>query len=131
LFVKLSEAQRLSIPVSIEIGEPISIKNIELIDFLTLVSILIDNAIEGAAESGIVLCFFEQFGKQILIVQNDTFEKQINLSTIFERGVSSKGNNRGVGLSNVREILESYPTVTLKTVSNHFVFKQILEIEIL
>ncbi|HFJ4919408.1 TPA: GHKL domain-containing protein [Streptococcus pyogenes] len=75
--------------------------------------------------------FFEQFGKQILIVQNDTFEKQINLSTIFERGVSSKGNNRGVGLSNVREILESYPTVTLKTVSNHFVFKQILEIEIL
>ncbi|HEP1971284.1 TPA: GHKL domain-containing protein, partial [Streptococcus pyogenes] len=128
LFVKLSEAQRLSIPVSIEIGEPISIKNIELIDFLTLVSILIDNAIEGAAESGIVLCFFEQFGKQILIVQNDTFEKQINLSTIFERGVSSKGNNRGVGLSNVREILESYPTVTLKTVSNHFVFKQILEI---
>ncbi|HHJ8340035.1 TPA: sensor histidine kinase, partial [Streptococcus pyogenes] len=110
LFVKLSEAQRLSIPVSIEIGEPISIKNIELIDFLTLVSILIDNAIEGAAESGIVLCFFEQFGKQILIVQNDTFEKQINLSTIFERGVSSKGNNRGVGLSNVREILESYPT---------------------
>ena len=77
LFVKLSEAQRLSIPVSIEIGEPISIKNIELIDFLTLVSILIDNAIEGAAESGIVLCFFEQFGKQILIVQNDTFEKLI------------------------------------------------------
>ncbi|WP_231870889.1 GHKL domain-containing protein [Streptococcus pyogenes] len=55
----------------------------------------------------------------------------MNLSTIFERGVSSKGNNRGVGLSNVREILESYPTVTLKTVSNHFVFKQILEIEIL
>lgn len=31
LFVKLSEAQRLSIPVSIEIGEPISIKNIDLL----------------------------------------------------------------------------------------------------
>lgn len=62
-----------------------------------------------------------------IFVMNTT----INLSTIFERGVSSKGNNRGVGLSNVREILESYPTVTLKTVSNHFVFKQILEIEIL
>ncbi len=53
LLSKLSEAQNLSVPVSLEIGEQFSIKNMEQIDFLTITSILLDNAIESAAEGGI------------------------------------------------------------------------------
>ena len=59
LLSKLSEAQNLSVPVSLEISEQFSIKNMEQIDFLTITSILLDNAIESAAEGGIAVCFLE------------------------------------------------------------------------
>ncbi|NGL84033.1 sensor histidine kinase [Streptococcus equi] len=136
LISKLSEAQSLFIPVSLEIENPISVKNMEQIDFLTVVSILLDNAVEAAAEvikeAGIVVCFFEEprNRKQIFIIQNSTKEKQVDVSLIFKRGMSSKGEERGIGLSNVKEILKSYPKTSLRTLSDNFVFQQILEIEI-
>lgn len=139
LISKLSEAQSLFVPVSLEIKKPISVKNMEQIDFLTVISILLDNAVEAAAEAveaaaeaGIVVCFFEEprNKRQVFIIQNSTKEKRVDVSLIFQRGTSSKGDERGIGLSNVKEILKSYPNITLRTLSDNFVFQQILEIEI-
>ncbi|WP_159592367.1 GHKL domain-containing protein [Streptococcus halichoeri] len=136
LISKLSEAQSLFIPVSLEIEKPILLRNMEQIDFLTVISILFDNALEAAAEAtedaGIVICFFEDARnkKQIFIIQNATKEKQVDVSLIFKRGISSKGEERGIGLSNVKNILKSYPNTSLRTLSDHFIFQQILEIEI-
>lgn len=143
LLSKLSEAQNLSIPVSLEIEKPITIKNIDQLDFLTIVSILLDNAIEAAAEvaknadiekssnEGITVCFFEnsKLNKQVLIIQNSTLKNEVDMTQIFERGVSSKGNGRGIGLSNIKRILKSYPNISLNTTSRDFIFRQILEIE--
>lgn len=143
LLSKLSEAQNLSIPVSLEIEKPITIKNIDQLDFLTIVSILLDNAIEAAAEvaknadiekssnEGITVCFFEnsKLNKQVLIIQNSTLKNEVDMTQIFERGVSSKGNGRGIGLSNIKKILKSYPNISLNTTSRDFIFRQILEIE--
>jgi len=132
LLSKLSEAQNLSIPVSLEISEQFSIKNMEQIDFLTITSILLDNAIESAAEGGIAVCFLEdtEWNKLVMIVKNSTLEREIELRDIFKRDNSSKGEGRGVGLANVRRILKSYPNVCLKTTSKNYVFTQILEIEL-
>lgn len=143
LLSKLSEAQNLSIPVSLEIEKPIAIKNIDQLDFLTIVSILLDNAIEAATEvvmnadiekssnEGITVCFFEnsKLNKQVLIIQNSTLKNEVDMTQIFERGVSSKGNGRGIGLSNIKRILKSYPNISLNTTSRDFIFRQILEIE--
>lgn len=143
LLSKLSEAQNLSIPVSLEIEKPITIKNIDRLDFLTIVSILLDNAIEAATEvvtsadiekssnEGITVCFFEnsKLNKQVLIIQNSTLKNGVDMTQIFERGVSSKGNGRGIGLSNIKRILKSYPNISLNTTSRDFIFRQILEIE--
>lgn len=143
LLSKLSEAQNLSIPVSLEIEKPITIKNIDQLDFLTIVSILLDNAIEAATEvvtnadiekssdEGITVCFFEnsKLNKQVLIIQNSTLKNEVDMTQIFERGVSSKGNGRGIGLSNIKKILKSYPNISLNTTSRDFIFIQILEIE--
>lgn len=143
LLSKLSEAQNLSIPVSLEIEKPITIKNIDQLDFLTIVSILLDNAIEAATEvvmnadiekssnEGITVCFFEnsKLNKQVLIIQNSTLKNEVDMTQIFERGVSSKGNGRGIGLSNIKRILKSYPNISLNTTSRDFIFRQILEIE--
>ena len=136
LISKLSEAQSLLVPVSLEIEKPIVIKKIEEIDFLTVVSILLDNAIEAAAsatvEEPLSVCFFEDMrsNKQVLIIQNPTLDIEIDVTKIFERGMSSKGQNRGVGLSNVNSILTKYPNIILKTTSSNFRFKQVLEIEV-
>lgn len=143
LLSKLSEAQNLSIPVFLEIEKPITIKNIDQLDFLTIVSILLDNAIEAATEvvmnadiekssdEGITVCFFEnsKLNKQVLIIQNSTLKNEVDMTQIFERGVSSKGNGRGIGLSNIKKILKSYPNISLNTTSRDFIFRQILEIE--
>lgn len=132
---KLSECQRLSIPVFLEIKEPISIRWIEQIDLLTIVSILLDNAIEAAAEAGedakLVVCMYEenQLNKQVIIIQNATREREVDLSKIFERGVSSKPGERGLGLTNVTDILKSYSNVSLRTKSQHFTFTQVVEVE--
>ena len=132
LLSKLSEAQNLSVPVSLEISEQFSIKNMEQIDFLTITSILLDNAIESAAEGGIAVCFLEdrEWNKLVMIVKNSTLEREIELRDIFKRDNSSKGVGRGIGLANVRRILKSYPNVCLKTTSKNYVFTQILEIEL-
>ena len=132
LLSKLSEAQNLSVPVSLEISEQFSIKNMEQIDFLTITSILLDNAIESAAEDGIVVCFLEdtEWNKLVMIVKNSTLEREIELRDIFKRDNSSKGEGRGIGLANVRRILKSYPNVCLKTTSKNYIFTQILEIEL-
>ena len=132
LLSKLSEAQNLSVPVSLEISERFSIKNMEQIDFLTITSILLDNAIESAAEGGIAVCFLEdtEWNKLVMIVKNSTLEREIELRDIFKRDNSSKGEGRGIGLANVRRILKSYPNVCLKTTSKNYVFTQILEIEL-
>ena len=132
LLSKLSEAQNLSVPVSLEISERFSIKNMEQIDFLTITSILLDNAIESAAEGGIAVCFLEdtEWNKLVMIVKNSTLEREIELRDIFKRDNSSKGVGRGIGLANVRRILKSYPNVCLKTTSKNYVFTQILEIEL-
>ena len=130
LLSKLSEAQNLSVPVSLEISERFSIKNMEQIDFLTITSILLDNAIESTAEGGIAVCFLEdtEWNKLVMIVKNSTLEREIELRDIFKRDNSSKGEGRGIGLANVRRILKSYPNVCLKTTSKNYVFTQILEI---
>ena len=132
LLSKLSEAQNLSVPVSLEISEQFSIKNMEQIDFLTITSILLDNAIESATEGGIAVCFLEdtEWNKLVMIVKNSTLEREIELRDIFKRDNSSKGEGRGIGLANVRRILKSYPNVCLKTTSKNYVFTQILEIEL-
>lgn len=132
LLSKLSEAENLSVPVSLEISEQFSIKNMEQIDFLTITSILLDNAIESAAEGGIAVCFLEdrEWNKLVMIVKNSTLEREIELRDIFKRDNSSKGEGRGIGLANVRRILKSYPNVCLKTTSKNYVFTQILEMEL-
>ena len=132
LLSKLSEAQNLYVPVSLEISERFSIKNMEQIDFLTITSILLDNAIESSAEGGIAVCFLEdtEWNKLVMIVKNSTLEREVELRDIFKRDNSSKGEGRGIGLANVRRILKSYPNVCLKTTSKNYVFTQILEIEL-
>lgn len=117
---KLIEAQNRGIDVSVEIAEPIGTPQIDLVDFITILSVFLDNAIEAAvnAESPrISFTYFQENENKILVIYNTTADYKIPTKNIFQYGVSTKGEGRGIGLSNVKQILSKYPKVTLETKS--------------
>lgn len=122
---KLIEAQNKGIDVSVEIAEPIGAPKIDLVDFITILSIFLDNAIEAtiASESPrINFAYFQENENKILVIQNSTDACKINTKNIFQYGISTKGEDRGIGLSNVKQILSKYPKVILDTKSIDYEF---------
>lgn len=131
---KFLQANDNNISVSLEVPEVIKPKGMELVDFITIVSILCDNAIEAAinadSTSKVTIAFLTVKNKQMFIIENTTREESIDLSNVYAFGQSSKGNNRGIGLYNVMKILERYPHALLNTSSQTYLFTQSLEIEL-
>lgn len=124
---KILEAQSRGIFTSIEISEEMTINMMDILDFITLLSILCDNAIEASEISEkpkISIALIREENKEIVIVENSTIEEQIEISTIFNRDYSTKGSYRGIGLANVKDILEKYPRLALSTKSSNFKFRQ-------
>lgn len=132
LSAKFLEAQSKGIEIGLEVPQEIKPQGMELLDFITIVSILADNAMEAAVETShpvVSFAFLEQENRQIFIVENTIKEFSIHSDTIFKKGFSTKGENRGLGLSNVQNIISHYPNVSLRTTSHDHSFRQELEIK--
>ena len=127
LFAKLLEAQNRGISISVEIEEPVSNFRIELLDFITILSVLCDNAIEATIEAispRMTVAFMNNDDSLVLIVENSTKSEKVDINHIFDRGYSSKGEGRGLGLHNVNSVLEKYPKSTITTRSANHLFSQ-------
>ena len=127
LSAKLLEAQNRGISISVEIEEPVSNFRIELLDFITVLSVLCDNAIEAtikATSPRMTVVFINNDDSLVLIVENSIKSEKVDVSHIFDRGHSSKGENRGIGLYNVNSVLEKYPKSTITTRSANHLFSQ-------
>lgn len=127
LSAKLLEAQNRGISISVEIEEPVSNFRIELLNFITVLSILCDNAIEAtikATSPRMTVVFINNDDSLVLIVENSIKSEKVDVSHIFDRGHSSKGENRGIGLYNVNSVLEKYPKSTITTRSANHLFSQ-------
>ena len=128
---KILEAQGQSITIHLEVSDVFEVSRMELLDFITVLSIFLDNAIEASLDSStkevnIALISGET---DVVIVENTIAQESINTVGIFKLGRSSKGEGRGIGLSTVREILGKYPNCSLSTQSKDYRFKQTLKIE--
>lgn len=124
---KMLEAQKKGIAISVEVDAEIEPPDLELIEFITILSILLDNAIDAAeqcANGNIVFAYFQEDNRKIVVVENTTVEDKVSTNHIFEYGHSTKGDNRGIGLANVKVILNKYPRFTLSTNSNNHRFIQ-------
>ena len=129
LAAKFAQAQEHNVSVSLEVPEDICPQGMELVDFITIVSILCDNAIEAAAPT-MTIAYVLSENKQVFSIENAIKEEHIDMSYIFDAGVSSKGSGRGIGLSNVLAILDRYPNVSLASTSQNHCFQHILEIHL-
>ncbi|WP_105143758.1 sensor histidine kinase [Streptococcus suis] len=124
---KMLEAQKKGIAISVEVDAKIEPPALELIEFITILSILLDNAIDAAEQctnGNIVFAYFQEDDRKIVVVENTTVEDKVSTSHIFEYGHSTKGDNRGIGLANVKAILDSYPKFSISTNSNNHRFVQ-------
>ena len=126
---KFLKARDKNIVFNVEVPEEIQVEGMSLLDFLTIVSILCDNAIEASEEASqphVSIALFKNGAQETFIIENSIKEEDIDVSEIFSFGVSSKGEERGVGLYTVVKIVESYPNASLNTICQDQVFRQIL-----
>ncbi|HEM3178159.1 TPA: GHKL domain-containing protein [Streptococcus suis] len=130
---KFLQANDNNVSVSLEVPEVIKPQGMELVDFITIVSILCDNAIDAAIDAAtpkVTIAFLTVNDKQMFIIENNTKEERVDLSELYAFGHSSKGEGRGIGLYNVMKILERYPLISLNTTSKAHLFGQSLEIDL-
>ncbi|MGT2845249.1 GHKL domain-containing protein [Streptococcus hongkongensis] len=127
LAAKLFKANELGLTSNVEIPDQIDKIPMNIIDFIVILSVFVDNAIEAAcdsAEKTIDLVLFYNDEKLYLIVRNSSKENQVAISNVFKEGFSTKGRNRGLGLSNVKKILDQYSSIELSTKSKNHQFTQ-------
>ena len=128
---KFLKARDKNIVFNVEVPEEIQVEGMSLLDFLTIVSILCDNAIEASAEASqphVSIAFLKNGAQETFIIENSIKEEGIDISEIFSFGVSSKGEERGVGLYTVMKIVESHPNTSLNTTCQNQVFRQVLTV---
>ena len=131
---KFLKARDKNIVFNVEVPEEIQVEGMRLLDFLTIVSILCDNAIEASAEASqphVSIAFFKNGAQETFIIENSIKEEGIDISEIFSFGASSKGEERGVGLYTVMKIVESHPNTSLNTTCQDQVFRQVLTVHLL
>ena len=131
---KFLKARDKKIVFNVEVPEEIQVEGMSLLDFLTIVSILCDNAIEASLEASqprVSIAFLKNGAQETFIIENSIKEEGVDISEIFSFGVSSKGEERGVGLYTVMKIVESYPNASLNTTCQDQVFRQVLTVHLL
>jgi len=101
--------------------------------FVRSLTILIDNAIEAVEQlenKQIQIAIFNTDKKnQYIIVKNSYEEQTIDISTIYTKNQSSKGEKRGLGLYSLRKMLEQTPNMSLTTTNTNGMFTQELLIK--
>ena len=128
---KFLKARDKNIVFNVEVPEEIQVEGMSLLDFLTIVSILCDNAIEASVEASqphVSIAFLKNGAQETFIIENSIKKESIDISEIFSFGASSKGEERGVGLYTVMKIVESHPNTSLNTTCQNQVFRQVLTV---
>ena len=91
---------------------------------------MIDNALEAAAESDqpyVRLAIIDDEHQYVFILVNATKNNTLAPAILQKENFSTKGKNRGLGLSIVQSIIQTYPDhLSLKTTQNEQEFCQTL-----
>lgn len=109
--------------------EVITRLSIDLLDLVRIMSVLLNNAVEGAAESyskQMEVAVIKMDLETVIVIQNSCKITMIPSEDLFELGFSTKGRNRGIGLNNVKEILDKYENIILETEMEDSTFRQII-----
>ena len=107
--------------------------NMKIYEFTRILGILLDNAIEASSECdekiiNMVIKNEENKHRQILYIENTYTNKDVDTDKIYEKAFTTKPHNTGLGLWEVRKILNRNTNLNLFTSKNDKFFSQQLEI---
>lgn len=130
---KYNEAQSKGIKVNLTVLLDLNDLHMKIYEFARILGILLDNAIEAASECdekilNIVFRAEEKNSRNIILIENTYKDKDVDLTQIFNKGVTGKENHTGLGLWEIRQILKKNNNVNLHTNKNEKYFSQQLEI---
>ena len=122
-------ARKNDVEFTLEVKDIITRLSIDLLDLVRIMSILLNNAVEGAADSYLKLmevAVIKMDFETVIVIQNSCKITMTPSEDLFALGFSTKGRNRGLGLNNVKEILDKYDNIILETEMEDNTFRQII-----
>lgn len=127
LAVKLFFAEEKNTPCSLHLHTPIERIDVSRSDLVRLTGILFDNAQEELEEIGhgeMQLSLLQDHKATHIVLQNTCRPNIESLSLLKQEGFSTKGENRGLGLSILSDIIAKYDRLFLTTLVEEDQFVQ-------
>jgi two-component system sensor histidine kinase AgrC len=129
ILAKMLQAKEKGVAFSLEVIKDVEDVFMDVVDFNRCLGILIDNGMEAAGKcekKEVYVIMIQERKKHVLLVKN-TYGETIKIHDIWKEGYSTKGEQRGIGLSNYNEILNKYDCVIRETRVEDSYFVQILK----
>ena len=128
LTAKLARAQNIGIDVSFQAFDDIDHISVDSVTLVRILGIILDNAIEELEmiENGkLQVACFKHKEAITFVVDNTCRADTPPLHQLKETGFSTKGKGRGLGLSNLTELVNAQPDIILHTnmTKRHFIQK--------
>ncbi len=133
LTTKYNEAEEKGIKVNLTFLLDLNNLNMKIYEFARILGILLDNAIDAASECNKKLINISfrndsRNNRNIILIENTYNDKNVDLDNIFKKGVTGKANHTGLGLWEIRQILNKNNNINLYTTKDKQFFSQQLEI---
>ena len=133
LTTKYNEAEEKGIKVNLTFLLDLNNLNMKIYEFARILGILLDNAIDAASECDkkIINISFRndsRNNRNIVLIENTYNDKNVDLDNIFKKGVTGKANHTGLGLWEIRQIINKNNNINLYTTKDKQYFSQQLEI---
>lgn len=129
---KFEYARKNRVTMNLEMYTKLNNLDIKSYDFTRILGILLDNAIEAAigSEKKLVNFYVTERNNKVTIELSNTFSNTgLKIEDMDKKGVSSKGENRGLGLYKVKDILDRYPKIIRERKMTNDIFLQKLIID--
>ena len=137
LYFKLNEMTNKKLNIYLEVSEDLKKKSLwktyeeNAQDISRIIGVYLDNAIEAASiseEKTIEIQFYLE-NKNIVFCLGNTFQGKVDENKLDNEGYSSKGKNRGYGLSLVKDLLSKHDELKAERVivDQYYVQKLIIK----
>lgn len=126
LWNKINEAESKGIEIGVQVPNEVYEVGVKLTDLAEVLGNYLDNAIDAAASSDtkkINISLIDEDGYLTINIAN-SFDGEIDVKAVSDKGYSTKGPSRGYGLFITKQILSRYTNVLHNTFAEEGIFTQ-------
>lgn len=127
LYAKLASIDLQEIQLSLEIKDEVELSSQNSLALVRCLGIILDNAIEELQLAGagkLQVAFIHHLQEVVIVVANSCQGEVLPLYQLQKEGFSTKGDGRGLGLTNLKQIMNEQTTLMLDTECKEGLFTQ-------